>query len=120
MSAKLIIVKALLLAALPFLFFGLIDPLEGGISLIFAGLIYFAAFLIKKSWPAKILWIPFLSAVVIGAITLAVAISNLSFTPEPSDLKPGIMIGNWLYRLAVLATLAGGIHAVIREFQKPR
>lgn len=74
--------------------------------------IYFAAFLLARQSPNRSLWIPFLVAIIVGAATLAYAVLDLEFYPEPTDLPPLTVIGIWLYRLAVLATLVGGIITV--------
>jgi len=70
--------------AVPIVFVGLIDPLEGGIALILAGFVYLVAFLVGGRKPTKFLWISYLSAIVIGAIVAALNTAILSFRKRES------------------------------------
>lgn len=109
--------RILFILALPVMALALIDPLEGGLALILAFGIYLVAFIVAKQKPSKLLWIPFLTAFVIGAVTLALAILRLEFTQEPQGLPGPIVIGLWAYRAAVLITLAGAVVTVINSFK---
>lgn len=120
MPAKKITGRVLLIVAVPFVLLGLIDPLEGGISLAAALVIYFVAFMLLRQKPSKWLWVPFVSAAVLGAITLGLAIARLEFTQEPSALPPPVIFGIWAYRLAVATTLIGAVMAVVKSFQTKR
>lgn len=120
MPAKQIVGRVLLLLAVPFVFIGLIDPLEGGISLAVALLIYVLAFVLLGQKPSKLIWIPFATALVLGAITLALAIARLEFTQEPSQLPGPVIFGLWGYRLAVAATLVGAVMTAVRSFQNKK
>lgn len=64
---RLLIGKILLFLALPFVFLGLIDPLEGGLALIVAAVIYLVGFLLLRKFPTKLLWISFSGAVLFVA-----------------------------------------------------
>lgn len=117
---RLVIHRVLLLLAVPIVFVGLIDPLEGGIALILAGFVYLVAFLVGGRKPTKFLWISYLSAVVIGAIVLVFAIFAIFGMDRVSD-RPEMIplaIGNWIYRVAVLFTLAAALNTAILSFRK--
>lgn len=113
--------KILLGLAVPFIFIGLIDPLEGGIALVFALVMYLVAFSIRKTRPRKLLWIPLLTALLIGVATLTLAILELEFATQATGMPPLVIFGLWAYRLAVLVTLAGAaITAFEAWFGKPK
>ncbi len=114
---RLVIHRILLLLAVPIVFVGLIDPLEGGIALILAGFVYLVAFLVGGRKPTKFLWISYLSAVVIGAIVLVFAIFGMDRVSDRPEMIP-LAIGNWIYRVAVLFTLAAALNAAILSFRK--
>lgn len=120
MPAKQIIARILLILAVPFVLLGLIDPLEGGISLAAALLIYLLAFILLRQKPSRWLWIPFATALVLGAVTLALAIARLEFSPGPSPLPGPVIFGLWGYRLAVAATLVGAVMTAVRSFQNKK
>ena len=109
--------RILFILALPVMLLALIDPLEGGLALILAFGIYAVAILVAKQKPSKLLWIPFLTAFVIGAFTLALAIMRLEFTQEPQALPGPVVFGLWAYRAAVLVTLAGAVVTVVNSFK---
>lgn len=109
----------LLISALPFIFFGLIDALEGGLSMVFAGAILAVAHIVLRHKPSKYLWIPYLLAIVLAVVTLAIAIVGLEFTSSPRPLPFPVIIGNWLYRGAVLATLIGAAISLVNVFRSP-
>lgn len=115
MTAGSIVGKVLLFLALPLVFLGLIDPLEGGISLLAAAVLYAIAFVLLKTAPPKYLWVPFIVSVVVGVLTLAYAISRLEFTPGPTNLEIPVIVGIWVYRVSVLATLVGAVLVAINS-----
>lgn len=117
MSARNVIGKVLLFLALPFVFLGLIDPLEGGLALIAATLVYLAAHLLLKQAPAKILWIPMLATLVIGGITIVFALTQ-DRTGATSPMNIQLIVGMWLYRAAVVAALVGGLVTAIRSLRR--
>lgn len=119
MEKKNIVAIVLMVASLPLIFFGLIDALEGGISMLFAGAILTVAHLVLRQKPAKYLWIPYLLAIVLAVVTLAIAIVGLEFTSSPRPLPFPVIIGNWLYRGAVLATLIGAAISLVNVFRSP-
>jgi intracellular septation protein A len=120
MDIRQITAKALFGLALPFVFLGLIDPLEGGIALMFAAVIYLIAFWAYGQMPSKLLWIPFVSAVAIGMATLGIAIANLEFSQQPEGLPAPVIFGLWAYRLAVAATLVGAVTTLIKSLRSKR
>lgn len=104
-----------MLAALPFVFFGLIDPLEGGISLLIAGAIYVVGYSIAKEKPAKYLTIPFALSLTVGVIALVMAITKWPMESEPGGPPPFIFL-LWAYRALVLVTLVGAVLSVWKQF----
>lgn len=115
-----IIAIVFLVASLPFIFFGLIDALEGGISMIFAGMILVVAHVLLNKKPAKYLWIPYVITIFLAIATLGYAVAMLQFTPGPTPLRLPVVIGNWLYRAGVAVTLVGAIVTLIRSIQYPQ
>lgn len=114
---RLIIYRILLLLAVPIVFVGLIDPLEGGIALILAGFVYVIAFLVGGQKPRKYLWIPYLASMVIGAVVLLFAIFGVERV-DNAPLTAPIVVGVWIYRVAVLFTLAAALSTAILSFRK--
>lgn len=115
MSIRNLVGKVLTVLALPVVFLGLIDPLEGGLALIVATLLYVLAFWLLKRAPSRWLWIPFLATLVIGGGTILLAVfenRNGEFGPLP----PPVIIGLWLYRVAVLAALVGALVTIKQAF----
>ena len=106
-----------LIAGLPFVFFGLIDPLEGGISLLIAGAIYAVGFLIAKEKPAKYLTIPFVLALIVGVVALVLAIMKWPMESEPGGPPPIIFL-LWIYRALVLATLIGAVLTIWKQISR--
>jgi hypothetical protein len=115
-GAKRVISNILLVLALPVLFFGLIDPLEGGLALLLAVLIYALAFSLRKEKPAKLLWIPVASAFLIGTVVLAMAIFVAAAGPG-NPLHIVLVAGNWVYRAAVIVALVGGVITAVNAFR---
>jgi hypothetical protein len=112
---RTVLARILFILAIPIVFAGLIDPLEGGIALLLAGLIYFLAFQLAGTGPRRILWVSYLVAIVIGGLTLLYAmviseqLGNQSLGVPPAA-------GVWMYRVAVLATLSGAVSTAIYAF----
>lgn len=114
-----ILYRALLIAVLPVLFFGLIDPLEGGIALLLALAVYTVTFSIGGIRPKKYLWIPFVTSLGIGAVVLAAAIYIYSRDGEPEQFPYGLLVGNIIYALSVMVTIGGAILSAIQAFRRP-
>lgn len=114
--ARRIISRALLVASLPLVFLGLIDPLEGGIALLLALVSLSAAFLAAGYWPRKSLWVPFVLAIAVGVIALLVAIFGMDRVDNEPPMFP-LMALLWLYRVMVVVTLVGLVREVIRAFR---
>lgn len=118
MKARSVIGKVLLVLALPLVLLGLIDPLEGGIALVAALVVYAVGFSLLHRRPPRYLWIPMVVSLVIGALTLGYAVSTLEFTTGPSRLDRAVVVGLWAYRLSVLATLVGGVIAALSAIRR--
>lgn len=108
--------RVLFIAALPLVFLGLIDPLEGGIALLLALVTLIAAFLLVGYRPRKSLWVPFVLAIAVGAAALLLAIFGLDRIDNQQPMIPLIVL-LWLYRALVVATLVGLILEVVRVFK---
>lgn len=117
---KAVVARILLFLALPVVFVGLVDPLEGGIALLMAGFIYLVAFMMLGKKPKKSLWVSYITAITLGAIVLGFAMFIHFTQGDQETLSRFVVGGNWFYRVAVLATLAGGILALPQAFEKPK
>lgn len=115
-GASRVVSNVLLVAVIPVLFFGLIDPLEGGLALLVATLIYVVAFWLRREKPSRSLWIPLAAALTIGAVVLAGAII-LSASGPGNPLHVLLVTGNWIYRAVVIATLVGGVLTLVKAFR---
>lgn len=113
-------------AALPLVVLGLIDPLEGGIALLAAIGLGVVAWVLSRVPVPKLAWIAAAATLVVGAVTLAIAMANIPADPQPGpDTVMGPMRGalvalNWVWRAGVLVTLAGAVLYVVRLFQSLR
>ena len=125
MRARQIIGLVLVILDLPLLFVGLIDPLEGGIALVFGLLVGFAARLVSSVPVPRFSWIAIASTFAVGILALVIAI----FTPpvetvegvaNPVLANTALRILVWVYRLGVLATLAGAVWYAVRIAQAMR
>ena len=116
MQARSLVSKILFLLAIPFVFLGLIDPLEGGISLLAALGIYLLAFLLAKQKPKRYLWVPFLVSVFVGGAALAYAIAIRTVSQMEGAAAIPVVVGVWLYRAAVITLLVGSVTTAYRQF----
>ena len=108
--------KILLVVAIPFVFFGLIDPLEGGISLLLGLLVYVAAFLIGSKRPAKYLWVSYVSSLSIGALVLGYALFRYLSTGDSGDFPIELVVGLVIYTGSVIITLAAAVFTAVKAF----
>ena len=125
MKTRRIIGLILVILALPLIFLGLIDPLEGGIALVAGAVLGLGAWLVSRVPVPKFTWISLAVSIGLGVLTLLAAVflrdpaSVDSATGEvtatnPFATVPIAVILLWLYRLSVLVTIAGGIYYVVR------
>ena len=125
MKGRRITGLVLAVCALPLLFLGLIDPLEGGIALVLGAVLGLGAWLASRVPVPKFTWISLAVSAGVGVLTLLAAVvlrdpvSIDSTTGEatatnPFATVPIAIILLWLYRLSVLVTLAGGVYYVVR------
>lgn len=123
MRARQVIGLALVIAALPLVFIGLIDPLEGGIALAAGLLLGLVAWLVSRVPVPRFTWISLAATLAFGALTLVLAL-----TLPPVEMGPDTVgnpvVGrwylaamNWVWRIGVLVTFAGGIWYVVRIVQ---
>ena len=125
MRARQVIGLVLVILDLPVLFIGLIDPLEGGIALLFGLIVGVAARLVSSVPVPRFSWIAIASTFAVGILALVIAI----FTPpvetvegvaNPVLANTALRILVWVYRLGVLATLAGAVWYAARIVQAMR
>lgn len=124
MKTRRIIGLVLAVLALPLIFFGLIDPLEGGIALVVGALLGLGAWLVSRVPVPRFTWISLAVSLGLGILTLLTAV----FLRDPASIDsatgdvtatnpfatvPITVILLWIYRLSVLVTLAGGISYVV-------
>ena len=125
MKTRRIIGLVLGIIGLPLIFFGLIDPLEGGIALIAGALLGLGAWLVSRVPVPKFTWISLAVSLGLGVLTLLAAV--LLRDPASVDSATGdVTVSNplatvplaiillWTYRLSVLVTLAGGIYYLVK------
>lgn len=94
--------------SLPVIFFGLIDPLEGGVALLLAFALLAPAFFILRDKPIRFFWISFLVSVLVGGLTITFAVLGpMQLQGQP--MSGGVIVGLWLYRVAVLSTLVAAV-----------
>ncbi|MFM1844960.1 MAG: hypothetical protein RI917_278 [Actinomycetota bacterium] len=113
---RIVLARILFILAIPIVFVGLIDPLEGGIAMLIAGAVYFIAFQLAGYGPRKYLWVPYLLSIVIGGLALLYAMSSPP-RPDDGELALPIVVAVWIYRVAVLASLSGAITTAIFSFR---
>ncbi|MFM6973599.1 MAG: hypothetical protein ACKOXM_00385 [Agromyces sp.] len=118
MNARVVSARVLFVVAVPVLFFALIDALEGGLVLLLAGAVYAVAFALAKTAPPRSVWIPYLVAVLLAVATLLAAFLTRGADPGPSGFSILPVIGNWLYRGAVVVTLLVGVMHAVRSFRR--
>lgn len=123
MRPRIVISLILGVIALPVTAIGLIDPLEGGIALLIAIGLGVAVRLISGVTVPPMTWIPVVATVAIGLLALVLAIIGMPSDvgqetgPEasaPNPLGGPVRILVWVYRLGVLAVLAGVVVYLVR------
>jgi len=123
MAARRWIGLVLSLLTMPVLVLGLIDPLEGGIAMLIAGVMVLTTWLVSRVPVPRLEWTAWLAAFTTGAIALAGAILLWE-----SEGAAGIADGMpwWIavplisYEVAVAATIAGGVWYVVRHVKAVR
>ena len=125
MRARLIIGLVLAILDLPILFVGLIDPLEGGIALLFGLIIGLVVWVVTRVPVPRFTWISLAATMAVGALTLILAL-----TLPPVQIDEGVaspVVGypplaalNWVWRIGVLVTLGGAIWYISRIVQAMR
>ena len=109
----------LAILAVPMVFVGLIDPLEGGLALLLALALGFGARVLTRVPVPRLAWIPMVVSIGVGALTLvlvAIAMPDAADSPQtgpeaaaPNPESVGVRLLSWGYRLGVLVTLIGAI-----------
>jgi hypothetical protein len=123
MRTRRVIAIVLAFVALPLVLFGLIDPLEGGISLLVAIVLGIVIWALARVPIPKLLWISLIATVALGALTLGLAILNLeeaTGTGTATNPVLPVVAFVWLWRIGVLVVLAGAVLYIVRMFQSLR
>lgn len=126
MRTRRIIAIVVAIAAVPLVVLGLIDPLEGGIALLGAIVLGLIAWLLSRVPVPRLAWIAAAATVVVGAVTIALAVADIPIDPQPTTGTVGAPGGiplaalNWVWRVGVLVTLAGTVLYIVRLFQSLR
>ena len=129
MSSRLVVSLILGIIALPVIFVGFIDPLEGGLALLVAVGLGVAVRLLSGVPLPRLAWISILATVGVGILVLVLIIFAVpsetvqEVGPEvtaPNPLNAGARILLWVYRLGVLLVLAGGVAYLVRIAQALR
>jgi len=121
MKVRLGFAFGLAIIAVPVVFIGLIDPLEGGVALLAAFLIGVAVRLLARVRVPRVLWISLTSTAIIGVVVLAIALlgspQNQTVSQDVTAANPGIPVSvvlMWIYRAGVVATLVGTLIYIAR------
>ncbi|NYE19625.1 hypothetical protein [Microbacterium immunditiarum] len=126
MRTRRIVAIVVVIAAVPLVILGLIDPLEGGLALLGAIVLVFVAWLLSRVPVPRLAWIAAAATVLVGAVTIAIAIAVFSPGSPPTTgtvAAPGgglLVPLNWVWRVGVLVTLAGAVLYIVRLFQSLR
>ena len=123
MRTRRILAILLAVITLPFLVFGLIDPLEGGISLVVAIVLGLVTWAVARVPVPKLLWISLIATVVVGALTLGMAMLTLEEAAgagaATNPILP-VVAFVWLWRVGVLVVLVGAVVYLVRLFRSLR
>ena len=113
MNGRLAAAALLSWLALPLTMFGLIDPLEGGVALLAAVVVYGVISWLTQSRPPRLLWIPFASAIVIGIAAIVNAILQAPSQHLPSDSAGNPLRANNLAMLLMTAYRIADVLAIV-------
>ena len=111
MHTRLVIGLVLSVLTMPVLLLGLMDPVEGGMAMLVAGVLILATFAVSRVPVPRLEWIPWVAALIAGA-------SALAAVPQywPNDPYPwwvwGLVV---VYELAVAVTVSGGVVYLVRH-----
>jgi len=120
MRTRRVIAIVLAFVALPLVLFGLIDPLEGGISLLVAILLGLVVWVLARVPIPKLLWISLIATVALGVLTLGMAVLTIEeATGTGTATNPVLPVVAlvWLWRIGVLVVLSGAVVYIVRMFR---
>lgn len=117
--ARVIIAAVIAYLAVLILLPGLIDPVEGSVPLLLAGLLMLVGWLIGRVAVPRLAWIAWIVAFVSGAGTLAIVILWRDLAEGTTGegmfaLHPAILIPLIVYEVGVLVTIAGAVWNAVR------
>lgn len=124
MTTRLALGKLLVVLAVPLVVVGLIDPLEGGLALLAAVVVYAGAGLLLQEWPPRYLWIWFAATLVVGVVTLAVAIVWNPLGPGAgtdtamNPVRGPLLLALGLYRVLDLVVLVQAVRYAIKVVRR--
>lgn len=100
---------------------GLIDPLEGGLSLLMALALLVAVRYLSGVALPRFTWLSLAVTLALGLLVLVLVIATGPAPAEqavgataPNPVSVGVRLLAWVYRLSVVVTLAGVIAYVVR------
>lgn len=123
MRARLTAALVIGIVALPVVFVGLIDPLEGGLALLLALALGIAMRLLSGVPVPRLAWISLAVTLALGILALILVTTRMPTdavrevgpdvaAPNPINLAARVLL--WAYRLGVLTTLVGTAVYVVR------
>lgn len=116
MRARQIAGLVLGILTVPVLILGLMDPIEGGMALLVGGVLLGVIFLVSRVPMPRLVWIPWLSAVALGAASLIAVAQYWPSVPYPWWIW-ALVVG---YEVAAGVTAAGGVVYVVRIARRLR
>ncbi len=109
-----VVATATVLVLLP----GLIDPVEGGLALLAAGVLILVTRAVGRMSVPRLEWISWLAAVAVGAIAIGVALLYPEAERPGGEglfaLPPVLIALVLVYEAAVLSTIGGAVLYVVR------
>jgi hypothetical protein len=116
MHSRHMIGLVLSILTVPVLVLGLLDPVEGGVAMLVAGLLILLTFAVSRVAVPRLEWIPWLTSVAAGASALAAVPHYYPLEPYPWWVWALVVV----YEVAVAVTVAGGVAYVVRHVRTLR
>jgi hypothetical protein len=118
MRVRHTIALVLSILTVPVLALGIIDPMEGGMAMLAAGILILVTWLVGRVPVPRLEWIAWVSTVAVGAVALgaAMVLWDAGITgPGGQGLPWWLVVLLVAYELGVVVTFAGGIWNVVRH-----
>lgn len=111
MHIRQVIGLVLSIVTVPVLLLGLMDPVEGGMAMLVAGVLILVTFAVSRVGVPRLEWIAWFAAFVAGAGSLVAVAHYWPLVPYPWWVWALVAV----YEFAVAVTVAGGIVYVVRH-----